>query len=423
MPRNARNIVFISQHYPPDNGGNAARIHDIATHLNGQEWEVTVLAPPPCYPPSEFDRSWRRKRTDAVDGVAVHRLWSWQPENENPRTVFRLAYYILFGVHAMLWLLLNVRRYDAVITTTPPISTGAPGLLAAALGKPWIVDVRDLWIDASISLGYLEAGSYLERVSRGFQRRVLHTADRITVTTESLEKTLQETYGETLGVKTVIIPNGVDVDRFRSEREPAAEPSVTEDTKHDGSGRPTIIYTGNIGSAQDLESVIRAMPHLSTEGAVLRLVGSGDVESELRKLTRKLDLEDRVEFYGLVSRTEVPALLGEATIGVAPLKDTEELAYAMPTKVYEYMASGLPIVVTGRGEIEQFMAESGGGVHVENDPEQIAEQLDELLTDDRYRRTLAENGYEYVKKRYDREEIARHLGEVLTDLLEESPAR
>ena len=69
------------------------------------------------------------------------------------------------------------------------------------------------------------------------------------------------------------------------------------------------------------------------------------------------------------------------------------------------------------------MAESGGGVHVENDPEQIAEKLDELLIDDRDRRTLAENGYEYVKKRYDREEIARHLGEELTDLLEESPAR
>lgn len=423
MPRNARNIVFISQHYPPDNGGNAARIHDIATHLNGEEWEATVLAPPPCYPPSEFERSWRRKQTEEVDGVTVHRLWTWQPQTEDPNTLFRLAYYILFGVHAMLWMLLNIREFDSVITTTPPISTGAPGLLAAALGKPWIVDVRDLWIDASISLGYLEAGSRLERVSRRFQRRVLQTADRITVTTESLEETLQETYGETLGMKTIILPNGVDVERFQSEREPAAESSVTDGTEQDGSERQTIIYTGNLGSAQDLEAVIRAMPHLSTEGAVLRLVGSGDVESELRALTRELDLEDRVEFYGLVPRTDVPALLGEATIGVAPLKDTEELAYAMPTKVYEYMASGLPTLVTGRGEIEQFMTESGGGVHVANDPERIAEQLDKLLADDRHRRVLAERGHEYVEERYDRKEIARHLGEELTYLLEERTAR
>lgn len=474
MAEDRRHVVFVSQHYPPDKGGNATRIHDLATYLVDHGWQVTVLAPPASFPPGEFDRSWQHRRTESVDGVMIHRLWTWQPQTENPGMRHRLAYYLLFGIHAMVWLLWSIRRYDAVVTTTPPISTGAPGLLARLLGKPWVVDVRDRWIDASVSLGYLEEGSRIERISRRFQRLVLHTADRISVTTPQLEMAIRESYGNSLGEKTTLLPNGVDVKRFQAHRnqteyspternqtgknhvesnqtrrnhtereqdrelyavkggsgagtpEPAdggeRVPSVESGAKADGGGE-TIIYTGNLGSAQDLESVIRAMSHLSHDGASLQLVGGGDVESELRQLTDELGIGDTVEFAGVVRREEVPTFLDQATVGIAPLKDTDELAYAIPTKVYEYMASCLPTVVTGCGEIERFVDESGGGVHVANDPEQIAQQLDELLEDDTRRQQLAERGREYVETNYDRKAIARHLGDELAQLVEDERAR
>lgn len=439
--------VFVSQRFPPDKGGNAARIHDIAVHLQDGDWDVVVLAPPPSYPPGEFDRSWRPMWTDTVDGVTVHRLWSWQPQVENPGTARRLAYYLLFGINAALWLLWNFRSYNLVVTSTPPISTGAPGLLAAALGTPWVVDVRDLWIDASISLGYLEAGSLLERVSRRFQRLVLHAADRVSVTTHALGESLCESYGEELAAKLVYVPNGVDVDRFGPGRGIQAPTDVatgpptddekastnytgpalagaggTPDAKFDG-GHSTIVYTGNLGSAQDLESCVRAMTHLSNDTAILRLVGRGDRESELQRLASDCGVEDRVEFSGIVPRDAVPGVLREATIGLAPLQDTEELAYAMPTKVYEYMAAGLPTLVTGRGQIEQFIEESGGGLHADNDPRQIADRLDELLADERLRERLANAGHEFVTARYSRKEIARRLGSELAELVEAETAQ
>lgn len=429
--------VFVSQRFPPDKGGNAARIRDITTHLADTGWDVTVLAPPPSYPPGEFDRSWKRKRTETVDGVTVHRLWSWQPQTERPDMARRLAYYLLFGIQAMCWLVWNVREYDCVVTTTPPISTGAPGLVAAALGKPWVVDVRDLWIDASISLGYLEAGSTIERVSRWFQWLVLHSADRIAVTTESLGESLQETYGSSLASKTIVIPNGVDVERFQPSSEPESrrtdvdrgsarvnetagghtdrEQEGPPDATPDRSGS-TIIYTGNLGSAQDLESCIRAMVHLPDDSAVLRLVGSGDRESHLKQLAADLGLEERVEFHGLVPREEIPTLLGDATIGIAPLQDTSELSYAMPTKLYEYMASTLPTVVTGRGEIEGFVEKTESGIHTANDPEAIADAFQELLTDRSLRRRLGTNGRDHVERKYDRKAIAHKLGDELATL-------
>jgi len=394
--------VIVSQRYPPEKGGNASRIHDTAVNLADGESSVTVLAPPPCYPPGNFERSWRRKRTERVDGVTVHRLWSWQPQRENPGLLRRLPYYLLFALHAALWLFRNIMSYDAVVTSTPPITTGAPGLVPAVLGKPWIVDVRDLWIENSISLGYVDEDSSFVRASRLFQHLVLHTADRATVTTATLGDAVVAAYGEELRDRIRHVPNGVDTDLF-SPRE--ADPT-TNDGEND---RPVIVYTGNIGSAQALEPCIRAMDHLSRDDAVLRLVGDGDNASRLREVTDRLGLEDRVEFVGLVDREEVPNYINDADVGLAPIRDTEELAYAMPTKTYEYLACRVPILVTGRGEIQRFVEESGGGVHAEPDPEAIATALDSLLADPKRRDRMGKTGRQHVVSEYDREQIARRV--------------
>lgn len=430
-------VVFVSQSFPPEKGGNASRIHDTVRHLGEKGWEPIVLSPPPCYPPGEFDRSWRRSTKDTVGGIEVHRLWTWQPQTEDPGIINRLCYYLLFGIHAMCWLLFHRQQYDIVVTSTPPISTGAPGLFASLIGKPWIVDVRDLWIDASISLGYLDAGSPIERVSRRFQRRVLHTADRITVTTDGIGDALAETYGGSLRAKIVVIPNGVDIDRFQEElhrqNAPSTKSEITVTTTgstdqsdqavdlsqtngESNRSQPLVIYTGNLGAAQDLESCLRAIPHLSDD-VRFRLVGSGDRESHLRQLAADLGVTDRVEFTGVVPREAVPGLLSEATIGLAPIESSDELAYALPTKLYEYMACGLPAVVTGTGEIERFVDDSGGGVHADNDPKQIAEQIDELLADERKRQQLAEQGRQYVTARCDRAAIATHLSDEFSQLI------
>lgn len=403
-----RDYVFVSQRYPPEKGGNASRIHDTAVNLADSGDSVTVLAPPACYPPGNFEWTWRRKETEQVDGVTVCRLWSYQPQQENPGLLRRLPYFLLFALHAALWLVRHYRSYDAVVTSTPPITTGIPGLVASVLGKPWVVDVRDLWIENSVALGYVEEGSPLVRASRAFQRLVLHTADRITVTTAGLRDAIAETYGDGLRERIRHIPNGVDTDLFAP-----LEPTSTDGGTDRG---PVVIYTGNIGSAQALEPCIRAMAHISNEDAVLRLVGDGDEASRLEALTERLGLEDRVEFVGLVDREEVPALINEADVGLAPIKASDELEYAMPTKTYEYLACRVPVVVTGRGEVERFVDDSGGGLHAKAKPRAVADALDCLLENRDRRRDMANSGYRHVVAEYDREVIADRLGEELAVL-------
>jgi glycosyltransferase involved in cell wall biosynthesis len=407
MGDETRHVVFVSQRYPPEQGGNASRIRDTATNLRTEGWDVTVLSPVKSYPFGEFERSRSWHTTESEEGITIHRFWTWQPQTTGPSLVQRLAYFLIFALHALWWLLWNVRRYDVIVTSSPPITTEIPGIAVSLLGKPWVTDIRDLWIDAAVSLGHIEAGGLPERAARRFQGFALRRADRISVTTDATTRELEATYGPGLASKTILIPNGVDVDVFHPS-EPAGE----------SDNRPVVIYTGNIGSAQDLDACVRAMARLSNDDAVLRLVGSGDVVPELKQLVEELSLGDRVEFTGLVSRETVPELLNEATVGIAPLKDTDALKYAMPTKVYEYMACALPTLVTGGDHIEWFINESGGGLHVENDPDRIAEVLDDLLDDSTYRDELAERGYEHVVARYTRDGIARRLSDELSSLVD-----
>lgn len=395
-------MVVVSQHFPPDNSGNASRVKDTAVHLTDEGWDVTVLAPPPAFPHGQFERTWDRQTTQELDGVTSHRLWAWQPTSEDPSFVSRMAYYLLFPLHAFLWLLFNYQEYDVVITSSPPIFTGFAVLpLGLFTGKPWVVDVRDLWIDASVGLGFIAEGGLFERLSRTYQGFVLRLADQVTVTTEELGDRLTEQYGVSAD-KLLHIPNGVDSDRFMpSEQEAGAR----------------LVYTGNVGHAQDLEACIRALNHLNGTTAEMKIVGDGDIRPALEKLADDLNLEDQVEFTGLVPREEIPEIVDHAAIGLAPLKDDATLEYAVPTKAYEYMASGTPVVATGIGEIEHLLEDAEAGYVVDNDAEALAAVFEELLSDVSLREELGQNGRSHIMSNYDRGEIARNLSDSLSRLV------
>ncbi|WP_436935611.1 glycosyltransferase family 4 protein [Halovenus marina] len=422
-----RSVVFVSQQFPPDRSGHASRIDHVATSLADDGWAVTVLAPPASFPPEDFGRSWRFRESTTVDGVVVNRLWAWQPTTADPGFLARMAYYVLFAAHSFLWLLCNGRQYDVVVTTTPPISTGVAGLTTELFGQRWVVDVRDLWIDASISLGFIEEGGALERVSRRYQRFVLGRADSIAVTTETLGDRLCDQYGEHLSTKIRLVPNGVDIARFANEMDgtDASEAGEVE-TDDDVTDSPAtddaetddpyvVIYTGNIGHAQDLGICVDALASLP-ESVQLRLVGGGDAVADLKRRATEQGVRDRVEFVDPVPHEQIPDLLSDAHVGVAPLKDDDELSYAMPTKVYEYLGCALPVVATGNGELDRFLEESGGGILAENDPESVAASIERLQTDPDLRAETGRRGHEYVRDRYDRNAIADRFESHLRNL-------
>ena len=156
-----KRVCIVSQHYPPEKSGNASRIYDTAVHLARLGLDVTVIAPHPTFPTGSFRRTWKRSDVQEIDGVRVVRLWTWQPVTRDPGFASRMGYYLIFPIHAALWLLLARNRFDAIMTSAPPLFTGIPGYILKRTSRvKWILDIRDLWIDASISLGFLREESF-----------------------------------------------------------------------------------------------------------------------------------------------------------------------------------------------------------------------------------------------------------------------
>ncbi len=389
-------ILIISQHFPPEKSGNASRIFDMSNHLQKMGENVTVLAPHPSFPPGSFKRKWKISETRNLNGINVVNLLAWQPNSQDLGFVSRMAYYLSFPLHSILWILFNFRKFDVIITSAPPIFTGLGGIPAKLLfKKKWVMDVRDLWINASISLGFLKKGSFFEKMSRAYEQVCYSNADMICVTTEELGQDIVKTYKNVDENKIKATPNGVDTGFFYPME-------VTKKNR--------IIYAGNIGHAQDLEDVILAMKKVNEHFYLkLMIAGAGDIKEYLEKLTIDNNLTDYVEFPGLVPREEIPKILSESLIGVAPLKKLKTLEYAVPTKAYEYMACGIPFVGCGEGEIRKLAERSGGGVIADNDPDAIAEVIIDLLKSLEKRSEIGRKGRDFVEKYYSRKQISASL--------------
>lgn len=389
-------LLIISQHFPPDRSGNASRIFDMSNHLKKLGDKVTILAPYPSFPPGSFKRKWSFSESKQIDGIKLINLLSWQPTSENPNFLTRMAYYLSFPLHTLLWITFNSGKFDVIITSAPPIFTGFGGLFSKILfRKKWCMDVRDLWIDASISLGFLKKGSFFEKMSRRYEGICYSNADMIGVTTQELGRRILNTYDNIDENKINVISNGVDTEFFY--------PFEVEKKNQ-------MIYAGNIGYAQDLENVILSMKRIIKKFDLkFLIVGDGDIKNSLETLTIREGLSDHVEFTGLVPREEIPLMFSESLIGIAALKKMPSLEYAVPTKAYEYMACGIPFVGCGNGEISSLAEKSGGGIIADNSADVIADTIMDLLDNPQRMSEMGVHGREFVKEKYDRKQIAADL--------------
>ncbi|NPE28854.1 glycosyltransferase family 4 protein [Methanococcoides sp. SA1] len=396
-------ILIISQHFPPERSGNASRIFDMSRHLQISGEDVTVLSPHPNFPHGSFKRKWSLSESKKVDDINLVNLLAWQPNGKDPGFVGRMAYYLSFPMHTILWILFHHRRFDVIITSAPPIFTGFGGLFSKIIfRKKWVMDVRDLWINASISLGFLKEGSFFEKISRMYEQVCYSRADLISGTTQELGEDIVRTYRDIDPAKVKVTPNGVDIDLFY----PVNVPKKNQ-----------MIYAGNIGHAQDLENVILSLKKINEKFDMkLIIAGDGDIKEDLMKVTSENDLDELVDFPGMVNRELIPKMFSESLIGLAPLKKLKTLEYAVPTKAYECMACGIPFVGCGEGEIRKLAERSGGGVIAGNSADEIANTILSLLEDPLKMDEMGIKGRTFVEKNYSRKQIAAGLKENLHNI-------
>lgn len=211
--------------------------------------------------------------------------------------------------------------------------------------------------------------------------------------------------------RVTIIPNGVSPSDF----------SVTPLPARDGR-EPVLLYIGTLADWQGLDIVIKALPRiLAQQPAKLHIIGRGRSRQRkmLAKQIRKLGLEEHVLIQPAVPHHEIPSVIAQADLCVAPLglNDRNVTQGACPIKVLEYMAAGRPLLASNMPIVRELMREDVDGLLFSpNDPDDLARQANRLLNDAELSQRLADSAAAHVREKFTWHESQKKLLKVYEKL-------
>jgi len=222
-------------------------------------------------------------------------------------------------------------------------------------------------------------------------------------------------YIASLGVsrsRVTVIPNGVSPSDFSPSPLPSREGRI-----------PTLLYIGTLADWQGLEVVIKALPKILEKQPVqLRIVGRGRSRQRkfLSKQIRKLGVEGSVLIEPAVPHHEIPALIAESDICIAPLglNDRNVTQGACPIKVLEYMASARPLIASNMPIVRELVREDVDALLFSpSDPEDLARQVLALLNDFELSQRLSASASERALTKFTWHEAQKKLLKVYEKLL------
>jgi hypothetical protein len=402
-------ILFFTDNFPPEVNAPASR-----THEHGRQWvaageQVTVITCAPNFPKGRVFEGYRNRlwQQEHIDGMRVIRVWSYITANEGfLRRVLDYVSYALMALAASLF----VQRVDVVVATSPQFFTAVAGWAAAAAKRvPFVFELRDLWPESIKAVGAMKespAMRWLERLEMFLYRR----AALIVSVTHAFRDTLIRRGID--GDKITVVTNGVDTGRFSPR---AKDQALVQQLGLQGAF--VAGYIGTHGMAHALETLLAAMQALQSrpggEGMHLLLLGDGARKADLKAQAARLGLGSVVHFIDTVPKEEVARYWSLLDASVIHLKRTELFTTVIPSKLFECMGMGIPVLLGVAGESAGIVEREGVGILFEPESaEALVESLLRLKADAPLRARLCAAALA-AAPRYDRAALAARMLEQL----------
>jgi colanic acid biosynthesis glycosyl transferase WcaI len=368
-------ILFLSDNFPPEGNAPATRLYEHATRWVSAGHEVTVVTCAPNFPEGKLFPGYRNRwrQVEYVDGIRVVRVKTYITANEG--FMKRSIDYMSFMVMGFLMGLFE-KRPDVVVATSPQFFCAIGGwFLSVFKRRPYVFELRDLWPASITAVGAMRKGfviRFFEKVEMFLYRR----AAAIISVTESFRKELAER-GIDKG-KIHVVLNGVDLSRYKP-RERDAE-LVRE---LDLDGKFVAGYIGTHGMAHALPKVVEAAELLRhRQDIVFFFAGSGAERAKIEQLVAEKRLTN-VRLIPRQPKERMAALWSLCDIAIVPLRDTEVFTTVIPSKIFESMGMGVPLLMSlPEGEATSIVRSAGAGVCVPpEDPRAMADAVVRLADD------------------------------------------
>lgn len=368
-------ILFLTDNFPPERNAPATRTHEHASEWVRRGNQVTVITTAPNFPEGKTFDGYRNAwhTAESIDGIRVIRVKSYIAANEG--MLKRVLDYVSFMVTGGIAALIHPRP-DLIVTTSPQFFCAMAGWAVTRLRRlPWVFELRDLWPASIVAVGAMR-NAWTIRLLEKMELQMYHDADAIVSVTEAFKNDLAHRGVDAEKIEVVL--NGVDLARYCVQPKDEALLDL-----FDVRGKFVVGYLGTHGLAHALDKVADAATLLrDREDIVFLFAGAGAKRAELEDTVRARGLTN-VRLISSQPRTMMPRLWSIHDIALIPLRDHPLFKTVLPSKLFEAMATGTPVLMSvPEGEATKLVRTTRCGVLVPpEDAHALAEAIVRLKED------------------------------------------
>jgi len=404
-------ITIYSHYFVPEIGAPSARFYDLSQNWLRKGHHVQGVTCLPNHPAGKLYKGYRKRwyMYEIYDGINVHRHWTYITPNEGliKKTIGHISYF----PGALLISNRKVEVPDVTIGTSPTFFAASAAARSAKRFKvPFVMDVRDLWPAIFVELGIIK-NKNLIKILEHWEMSLYRRSARIVTVTESFRKKLIERGIDEKKITT--IPNGADVHYWKPEN-----PSEELKKKLVINEKFIVLYIGAHGISHALSKIVdtaELMKH--NENIEFIFVGDGAEKRKIVNLAKIKELNN-IRFLDPVDKKHVKDFYMIADVCLVPLRNIPLFDTFIPSKMFEIMAMGRPIIGSVRGETATILKRSGGAIVVEPENcKQIAESILKLYNNPGERIEMGKRGRAFVEGHYSREYLSEKYADVLQDAI------
>jgi glycosyltransferase involved in cell wall biosynthesis len=404
-------ILVISHYYPPEVGAPQARLSEMATVWTNSGIKVSVVTCMPNHPNGVIPQRYHGLKylVEHINEISIYRCQTYATPNKG--VLKKLLSHLVFMVNVVRQFRTVTKSVDIILVSSP---TFFPVISAYCLSKmyhkPFIFEVRDLWPAVFKDLNVIKNEfvlSILEKIELFLYKKSVSV---VTVTQSFTKNIISRRISRK---KLHTITNGVNLDFFKPiDKDRGLTKSLSLD------GKFVVLYLGAHGISHGLKNIVSVAKRLEkVEKIHFLFVGDGAKKDELILLAKNNKLGN-ISFVPSQPKSVIPNYYSIADTVLVPLKDISLFDQFIPSKMFEIMAMGKPIIGSVRGEAAEILRKSKGALICE--PEDINNIKSHILTlhnNLKLKVALGKNGLSFVQKYYNRTQLAKDYEKIFKSIL------
>lgn len=396
------NILIVSQYFWPEN----FRINDLAAGLVERGHKVSVLTGIPNYPDGKFFPGYGlfKKQRQAYKGIRIIRA-PLLPRGRGGGLRLSINYFSFAFFASVLSFFFHREKFDLIFVFEPsPITVGLPAIVLKKLKSiPMLFWVQDLWPESLSATGSINSAFILNIVNK-LVCFIYRYSDRILIQSPAFSSLIEKQ-----GVnpeRIIFFPNSVEA---------IYKPITVQTDLEIDNMLPSgflIMFAGNIGAAQDFETILLAAERLKDYSDIHWVIlGDGRRFEWVKEKVNTRDLSGSVHLLGRHHFESMPAFFSKADVMLVTLKQDPVFAMTIPAKIQSYMACAKPIIAALDGEGGRLITESGAGLaSPSGDDDALAKSILAMYNmPNKKRKAMGKRGKAYCDANFEREMLLNRL--------------